>query len=975
MASDAVHVSVGVFFLSSFFLTASYNTTFAFDRPVDSAVLVCFFVGAVCVYIGRYNTLSSRPVKSINKRLEIPLFQLEEIESPNSNDFVSPILGFGEFKTWKYRLWCELGLLLSVCCLRVELFRRISLSSECTPAGYSYAIPLLVSVYDYWRNQRSRPIDESAPIRHQSSHTLAAYRQSCYDRTQYRGRGIVAALLVAIGGYAASSFLASSQSTYICPLTTHGASSMRTIRFVNVILDSSILVGFIELGHRRQAEVKRKGVLVSLGVGLIGIAVIWTIIGCFVTRTRPEQSAQLFLDMKYVRSTLGQVSIAVLLILSSWHLLSYVGILGITIMGSFVLIYFPSMAILISQPMSFPYISISRAAITLALPSLGSCIFLFSRIVSGEESKSLYRTNIILQILLVILCGVGLVFASSKLHLIYEHPIDVLTHEARAHYDQFIAQAASSDNLGHALMEYRRRYNQHPPPGFDKWYQYATSRSSVVIDDFDSIYNNLLPFWAISPDQLRSMTHQLATNPFNDLGAISIRNGTPQVQEGIKPTHAWMVHGAAKMIQSFSEHLPDMDIVLNLNDEPRVAVPWERITPMNWEGKQQQPIPKETVVGDWSINRQGGWGPISPPHQTNETVFTDGSWRGVYDTCVSLTCPPSSRVRTQRIWNRRDLCLDCAEPHSLGQFPLNFDVATDICHQPDLAFLHGLLISPSSFKVSQDLVPIFSQSAISGFNDILFPSPWNYMDKVKYAPSDQTPDLKYEDKENSLYWVGSTSEGYSRFGEYRGMPRQRLSHLVNNNTQNQVSVLLPDGPLAYRYRTMDGSAPAEQLNLRANVHLLGPIARCGDCDLQRDELGTGPRVDFQSHWSHRYLVDLDGAGFSGRFLPFLQSHSLPFRTGLFRQWFDERMISWLHFVPVDIRLHGLWSTLAYFAGVSNESTVNMDAHTAQGMWIAEQGRKWSEVALRKEDMEIYFFRLLLEWGRLTDDKRDVLGYN
>jgi len=30
--------------------------------------------------------------------------------------------------------------------------------------------------------------------------------------------------------------------------------------------------------------------------------------------------------------------------------------------------------------------------------------------------------------------------------------------------------------------------------------------------------------------------------------------------------------------------------------------------------------------------------------------------------------------------------------------------------------------------------------------------------------------------------------------------------------------------------------------------------------------------------------------------------------------------------------------------------------------------------LRKEDMEVYMFRLLLEWGRLTDDKRTEVGF-
>jgi hypothetical protein len=42
--------------------------------------------------------------------------------------------------------------------------------------------------------------------------------------------------------------------------------------------------------------------------------------------------------------------------------------------------------------------------------------------------------------------------------------------------------------------------------------------------------------------------------------------------------------------------------------------------------------------------------------------------------------------------------------------------------------------------------------------------------------------------------------------------------------------------------------------------------------------------------------------------------------------------------------------------------------------IAMQGRDWTNKVLRKEDMEIYMFRLLLEWGRLTDDNREELGY-
>lgn len=518
--------------------------------------------------------------------------------------------------------------------------------------------------------------------------------------------------------------------------------------------------------------------------------------------------------------------------------------------------------------------------------------------------------------------------------------------------------------------------------GFDKWYHYAVSRNSLIIDDYDQIYNDLLPFRAISPESLRAMTHDLATNPFNDIGAISIRNGETRVQEGIKPTHAWMVMGAANIIEKFSKHLPDMDLAFNLNDEPRVAVPYRRSLMLSNKARAEAP-PEDNALTGWSEGRAQGWGPLEPADQTNKTMFTDAAWSNIFDRYVSAVCPRSSKARSQRIWNRRGICMSCVRPHSLGQFPVDWNTATDICHQPDLKNLHGLIMSPASFKVSQDLVPVFSQSAVSGFSDILYPSPWNYMDKVKYDPSDEYPDRGYRTKHNSLFWIGSTSEGVSRGGEWQGMPRQRFSHLMNNNTLNKVSVLLPAGQNeTYSYQIMDGMAPSEQLGLNATVHLADPIVRCDDCDEQKKEMGTAGWVSFQNHWSYRYLFDLDGAGFSGRFLPFLQSHSIPFKTGLLRQWLDSRITAWLHFVPIDLRLHGVWSTLAYFSGVDatvgpaeGGRRVYMEPHDVQGEWIAEQGRKWAEKTLRKEDMEIYFFRLLLEWGRLTDDRRDVLGYN
>ncbi|KAL1884672.1 hypothetical protein Plec18167_002264 [Paecilomyces lecythidis] len=556
------------------------------------------------------------------------------------------------------------------------------------------------------------------------------------------------------------------------------------------------------------------------------------------------------------------------------------------------------------------------------------------------------------------------------------HPIDLLIFDGRNHHDKFLSQAKVSKNLKEAVIEYRHRYKQYPPPGFDRWYHYATSRSSVVIEDFDQIHHDLLPFRAYSPQRLRELTHQVATNPFNDVGAVIIRNGTPRVQEGVKPTHAWMVEGAAKMIEPFSEYLPDMDLVFNLNDEPRIAVPYDRITKMRAAGESIEAPPQDQVLNGWSIDRGDGWTPVEPADQTQETPFVDRSWSDdVFDDPISLVCPSSSKARRDRVWDRRNICLSCIRPHSLGQFVSDWDRAADICHQPDLAHLHGFFLSAASLKVSQELLPVFSQSSVRGFNDILFPSPWNYVDKVKYQPSEEHPDVPYLDKENTLFWIGATSEGVGLSGRWQGMARQRFTHLINNNTLNKVSVMLPAAKQgSYNYKILDGRAPQEKLGLNASVHIAERIVRCGDCDTQAEEFHTVGKVDFQDHWRYRFLFDLDGAAFSGRFLPFLQSNSLPFKTALFRQWFDSRISAWRHFVPQDLRLHDVWSTLAYFAGVRNGEEVIMPPHDREALWITEEGRKWAAQAIRKEDMEIYFFRLLLEWGRLTDDRRDELGF-
>ncbi|TIA30045.1 hypothetical protein D6C78_09842 [Aureobasidium pullulans] len=384
------------------------------------------------------------------------------------------------------------------------------------------------------------------------------------------------------------------------------------------------------------------------------------------------------------------------------------------------------------------------------------------------------------------------------------HPVEMLMLEAKNRHSEYLASSSSSANLSATVDRYRMRYERDPPPGFGHWYEYARSRNAVIIDDFERIHEDLLPFWAISPAE------------------------------------------------------------------------------------------------------------------------------------------------------------------------------------PDLANLHGLYLSPAAFKVSHELYPVFSQSKAPGFNDILYPSPWNYLDKVKYAPNKQHPDPLFESKAKTLFWRGATSEGLSSSGEWKGMTRQRFNRLANNihDTSPAQPVLLPY-PFAPqgKWKYMLASTASLTKLVGVDVLIVDGISRCGDNDCRdqaREFSPLAPLADFQSHWSYKYLLDLDGAGFSGRFLPFLFSRSVPFKAALFREWYDSRLTPWLHFVPLDLRGHGFWATLVYFAGLEGkveDKWVESRSHEREAETIAKEGREWARKVLRKEDMEIYFFRLLLEWGRLTDDRRDDIGFS
>lgn len=674
---------------------------------------------------------------------------------------------------------------------------------------------------------------------------------------------------------------------------------------------------------------------------------------------------------------------AVCTILSIYH----TGLMTTSVIVTFVAVSTMTTSFAWNNPHPFPAIGASWSFFAFCLVILSFAAYLHTESVSEEKSSETHapvfsRVPAFAYLALLTLLVVRFVLWASHSSVVTYHPIDYLIYDAQIRHEAFRSQAGSSHNLEEAANLYRERYGRHPPPGFQHWYEYATARHSVIIDDYDSIHRDLLPFQALSPEEIRQRTWTMISNPWNDAAGISIRNGEVTISPNVMPTHRWMLDGIVQMIKNFAEYLPDMDLAFNLNDECRVTVPYEQIESMRKRPSTVGSL-ENTPKNSFSTTRAEQWKAI-PEEGNEETPLVAISFHPSFYAFGSVGCPPTSPARTQRIWDVSTLCTACAAPHSLGAFLANWTLAADICHQPDLANLHGLYISPAAYKGTRELYPIFSQSKAHTFNDILYPSAWNYMDKAHYDPDDdggEHTDPPFGEKQNTLFWRGATSEGVSPGGgQWRGMARQRFIHHANSISNSSTRLLPPSTlllpvPSDYTNRSLHyNQHPPASAFPNTDVHIVDSIARCGgrDCIDQSNEFSPlFPPADFQSHWRYRYLLDLDGAGFSGRFLPFLQSRSLPFKAALFREWWDDRLTPWWHYVPLDLRGQGFWATLEYFAGDAE----GQGARVNEGARMGDKGREWAGLALRKEDMEIYFFRLLLEWGRLTDDARDELGYD
>ncbi|KAI0159648.1 hypothetical protein GGR57DRAFT_520922 [Xylariaceae sp. FL1272] len=535
------------------------------------------------------------------------------------------------------------------------------------------------------------------------------------------------------------------------------------------------------------------------------------------------------------------------------------------------------------------------------------------------------------------------------------HPILTLIAEAEKSWHRI--RERQSKTLEEAVGEYRRRYGVHPPPNFDRWYEFARAYDTPLIDEFDVIHDMLTPFWGVDPSIIRDRTVEaVGYVDKNQLWGLQVRNGSISFTEAIiVPT----------MMEGFVKWLPDMDLAYNDRDEPRIMLANGNLEQLVRKARDSE-MPRAKTTRRPSNSFTNMTDSFKDKFETNHHTRFFQTYRVPMWQASKISCGVDTAVG-----NSGGTEVDDVSKYSIGplDFVRNATAASDICNSPSLQSSHGYFVKANAVKISHDLVPVFSPSKISSYADIVIPQPWNWVYN-NYTEEDHTD---WSEKDDAVYWRGSTTGGYSSDGEWKHLHRQRFVRALN----------FTDGEGVILEQTRTGAGTGWQVKTVArssyrNLSDVGftKIIQCDHLEAaeQRREFSIKEREPRTAAYKHRHVFDIDGNAFSGRFYELLKSNSLVYKAGIFREWHQDWLWPWVHYIPLSFRFDDGDS-----GGSDWLETIRFFTSDPLGRKEAERlatlKRKWAVDTLGKKHLEVWLFRLLLEYGRLIDDNRQSIGFS
>lgn len=290
------------------------------------------------------------------------------------------------------------------------------------------------------------------------------------------------------------------------------------------------------------------------------------------------------------------------------------------------------------------------------------------------------------------------------------------------------------------------------------------------------------------------------------------------------------------LLDPILEVLPDVDILFNEWDEPRVL--------------------------------------IDPSFDVQETfeMYQTKSYRNAYDELVEIPCQNFDNSTYEQY------------EYPFAPYLSDLPESKEVCRHPNIGNNYGMVLSPNALSVTRSLVPMLSMSRISSVADLTYPNVL-YIEGLMKGEYDESKDGSWGSKQNDLYWTGRTSGGLANpQNDWHEYHRQRFVATVNGLVNTSLSAEFQKDKDLYKIRF-----PA--VNQCDEIQCLEMTEYFG-IDDKPDP--------FDEVYKHRFQLDIDGNVFSRRFYSLMFSKSTVLKQTWQQEYFDEWLFPWVHYIPVSM---------------------------------------------------------------------------
>ncbi|KAG8885256.1 F-actin-capping protein subunit alpha [Tulasnella sp. 331] len=394
------------------------------------------------------------------------------------------------------------------------------------------------------------------------------------------------------------------------------------------------------------------------------------------------------------------------------------------------------------------------------------------------------------------------------------HPMYDLMNVAEKKWEKMVSR--QSKTLKEAVKEYQRRYKRLPPKGFDKWYDFASNNDVMLIDEFDQINYDILPYLALSPTAIRSRITELEELPTSF--HIQVLAGDLQMYGVLDEDDRAL--DVAELIQDFSHLLPDLIMHASGHDTGSVL----------FSPDMRQQAERLVARGEH----------FSPE---NVTYFEDKK-RNRRKTLTNACVPESAAVLQESGVIPKASTKDSAE------FIFDHRGSMDFCDNPALLQHHGAFIYDGARK--SEFSPFFVYCKLQQGGEILMPALAGYADRGGQMV---LPWAQRTSK--TIFWRGrTTGNHFNNEYDWRKSHRIRLNSFANRK-DGDVPVLVED-PVT-RLLSMRNFSRAALNEEFMDVGLVGPPTQCqndGTCEEMSSEIDFRKLVAGTAGSDHKYALDV-----------------------------------------------------------------------------------------------------------------------